>query len=353
MWNRSLLALSTFLIASLMYPSGGFAAQIKNGSSCTKLHQISKVQGVSFQCVKAGNKLKWKIVNPKISTSPSGVSDPFSKYGNEAARFRALELYGATLVAARKNNPGEIRTDLQTPNDPLVKRMTENALFAWSVYEGMATLGFTPRWIVGEQGDWIKDQLKDCPNMASWLNPNQGGASCRMVAVWRGNTNNSIMYNTMLIQGGHEIFHLYQQELWGQRWADVPDWVREGGANVGMSIISTHFDGKKTFPDYGAAAAAEKSSRDRGNCAAALDKWESNQKSEGFGFNNGCEYGLGSIMNEFLVMKGFTLKDHLSLIKTIGLGTDFPLAFEQVYKMSTAQYFTELRAYLKTLNYGW
>jgi hypothetical protein len=40
-------------------------------------------------------------------------------------------------------------------------------------------------------------------------------------------------------------------------------------------------------------------------------------------------------------------------VKLIGTGIDFPTAFQQVYKISTAEYFKQLRAHLKTLNYGW
>jgi hypothetical protein len=41
------------------------------------------------------------------------------------------------------------------------------------------------------------------------------------------------------------------------------------------------------------------------------------------------------------------------MIGLIGLGTDFPTAFEKTYGMSTAKYFSELRVYLKSQNYGW
>jgi hypothetical protein len=52
-------------------------------------------------------------------------------------------------------------------------------------------------------------------------------------------------------------------------------------------------------------------------------------------------------------MKGHTLNDVLEIIRVIGNGSDFPTAFQQVYKISTIDFFTQLRAYLKTLNYGW
>jgi hypothetical protein len=157
----------------------------------------------------------------------------------------------------------------------------------------------------------------------------------------------------MLVQGGHEIFHLYQQELWGQYWAVTPDWIREGAASLGMGIILTHFEDRKSFPEYGAAHKVERSPKDRNTCEAALDKWEKNESAQGFGFNNGCEYGLGLVMNEFLIMKGHTLKDTLDVVKLTGTGIDFPTAFQQVYKISMAEYFKQLRAHLKTLDYGW
>lgn len=347
------LATLTSLLVSGAVPYATGANTAKAGSACTKVDSIIKVTNQTLKCIKSGNKLKWIISKVPTPISKPTTNDPWAKYGADASRFKAVEAYGLTLVANRNKNVAEMKIVLQSPNDPLVKQMTEHALFAYAVYESIASLGFTPKWVIGEQADWIKNQLAECPNMAAWLSLNQGGASCRMAIVWRGDSNNSIMKNTMLIQGGHEIWHLYQQELWGQNWEKVPDWVREGSANVGMSIISTHFDGRKSFSDYGAAAAAEMSSRNGFNCKESLARWEANESAKGFGFNNGCEYGLGSIMNEYLIMKGYTLKDNLKLIELIGKGLEFPAAFEQVYKMSTNTYFTELRAYLKTLNLGW
>ena len=43
----------------------------------------------------------------------------------------------------------------------------------------------------------------------------------------------------------------------------------------------------------------------------------------------------------------------LDVVKLTGTGIDFPTAFQQVYKISMAEYFKQLRAYLKTLDYGW
>jgi hypothetical protein len=233
--------------------------------------------------------------------------------------------------------------------------MTQNAQFAYSVYEQFMPLGFAPKWIVGESESWLRSQLKDCPNMEANLRPNSGGATCRLTIVWRAGDVRDVVNNRnlMVVQGGHEIFHLYQQELWGQYWAVTPRWLSEGSASLGMGIILTHFEDRKFFPEYGAAHKVERSPKDRSSCEAALDRWEKNEIAQGFGFDNGCEYGLGLLMNEFLIMKGHTLKDTLDLVKLTGTGIDFATAFQQVYKISLAEYFKQLRAYLKTLDYGW
>jgi hypothetical protein len=274
----------------------------------------------------------------------------------DAERFKAVDEYGAKLVSTRKKDVASLISILETPGDLAVIRMSENAQFAFSVYEQFMPLGFIPKWIVGQNGDWVKAQLKDiCPNVAAGIRPNAGAASCRLTAVWRAVDvmDDPDTRNLMLVQGGHEIFHLYQQELWGQYWAVTPDWLREGTASLAMGIILTHFEDRKSFPEYGAAQKIERSPKDRNSCEAALDKWEKNPTAQGFGFNNGCEYGLGMLMNEFLIMKGHTLKDTLDVVKLTGTGIDFPTAFQQVYKISVAEYFKQLRAYLKTLNYGW
>jgi len=376
MSKKILMLLAASLTLALIQPLAN--AAVKPGTKCTKLGQTSTSAGTKYTCVKSGKNLVWNkgvavkkaapVPTPSATATPTSTptptptaseppktSDPFSVYGMDAERFKAVDEYGAKIVASRKKDAASIISILETPNDETVIRMTQNAQFAYSVYEQFMPLGFAPKWIIGESENWLRSQLKDCPNMAANLRANSGGATCRLTLVWRAGDVRDVVNNRnlMLVQGGHEIFHLYQQELWGQYWAVTPDWIREGAASLGMGIILTHFEDRKSFPEYGAAQKVERSPKDRNTCGAALDKWEKNESAQGFGFNNGCEYGLGLLMNEFLIMKGHTLKDTLDVVKLIGTGIDFPTAFQQVYKISTAEYFKQLRAYLKTLNYGW
>ena len=359
------------LIVSLLPQTAFSAPKVAPGATCKSLNSTASVKDKTYTCIKKGSKLVWNkgVTTKKAAPTPTPSAaatekpsvpekpvDPFASYGQDGARFKAVDEYGTRLVAARKKDAPNITSILETPNDPAVIRMTQNAQYAYSVYEQFMPLGFSPKWIVGQSGEWIKSQVKDsCPHLAANIRPNSGAATCRMTSVWRaidiqddGNTR-----NLMLVQGGHEIFHLYQQELWKEYWAVTPDWLREGSASLAMGIILTHFEDRKSFPEYGAAQLVERNPRDKSSCDAALTKWEKSLAADGFGFNNGCEYGLGLLMNEFLIMKGFTLKDTLDVVKVIGTGVDFPTAFQQVYKISTADYFQQLRAYLKTLNYGW
>lgn len=343
-----------FALTTLEATYPAIAANPKAGATCTKVGTTEIAKGKKFTCIKSGKKLIWNK-GVAVQTRVAPQSDPFAIFGNDAARFRAVDEYGAKLVATRILNAPKITSILQSPTDQAVIRMTENAQYAFSVYEQLMPLGFTPKWIVGEDGDWVKSQLKDVSPCMSWLSPNQGGASCRLTAVWRAISvrDDASMRETMLMQGGHEFFHLYQQELWKENYAKIPDWLREGSASVGMGIVLTHFENRKSFANYGQAQKAERSPKDRAQCEAALNKWEKTLDAEGFGNNNGCEYGLGLLMNEYLIMKGHTLSDVLDVVKLVGSGSDFPSAFEQVYKQSTTEFFSQLRAYLKTLNYGW
>ena len=382
MRKRFLVLLTVTLTAALLGPMA--TAAVKPGTTCKKIGQTSTSAGIKYTCVKSGKKLVWnkgiavkaapkvdvKPVEPTPTPTPTATptatptptptptptsSDPFAVYGKDAERFRAVDEYGARIVSNRSKNAPSIISILQSPTDPAVIRMTANAQFAFSVYEPLMSLGFTPKWIVGEDGDWVKGQLKDVAPCLSWLSPNQGGAGCRLTAVWRAIKvrDDDIMRETMLVQGGHEIFHLYQQELWKDKFAKFPDWLREGSASLGMGIVLTHFEDRKSFANYGAAQKVDRNPKDKTQCEVALNKWENNLDAEGFGYNNGCEYGLGLLMNEYLIMKGHTLNDVLALTKVIGNGSEFPAAFQQVYKISTKDFFTQLRAYLKTLDYGW
>ena len=364
--NRSIITAALFALALSLLPQTAFSAQkVAAGAPCKSLNAKSTVKNKTYTCIKKGSKLVWnkgvttKTAAPTPSSTqsaPEKPADPFAIYGPEGSRFKAVEEYGIKLVATRKKEVSNIESILETPDDPLVIRMTQNAQYAYSLFEQFMPLGFTPKWIVGQRESWLQSQLKDtCPNLASNIRPNSGAATCRMTVVWRDlnardDENNR---NLMLVQGGHEIFHLYQQELWKNYWSATPDWLREGSASVAMGIVLTHFEDRKSFPEYGAAQRVARSPKDKNTCEEALTKWEKNATADGFGFNNGCEYGLGLLMNEFLIMKGFTLKDTLDVVKAIGTGVDFPTAFQQVYKISTTEYFQQLRAYLKTLNYGW
>jgi len=358
---RKVMRLSSVLLSLVLVASVAQAATApKAGSACKKAGQTITAGGKKYTCVKSGKKLVWnkgvavKKATPTPTTTPT-TSDPFAVYGKDAERFRAVDQYGAKIVSTRVKSAPSIISILQSPNDPAVIRMSANAQYAFSFYEQLMPLGFTPKWIVGEDGDWVKDQLKDVAPCLSWLSPNQGGAGCRLTAVWRAINvrDDDIMRETMLVQGGHEIFHLYQQELWKDKFAKLPDWLREGSASLGMGIVLTHFEDRKSFANYGAAQKVDRNPKDKTQCEVALNKWENNLDAEGFGFNNGCEYGLGLLMNEYLIMKGHTLNDVLELTRVIGNGSEFPAAFQQVYKISTADFFTQLRAYLKTLDYGW
>ena len=344
--------LLALMILGLTNPAN--AAAPKSGAPCAKAGATEIAKGKKFTCTKSGKKLTWNK-GVAVSSTKTSPTDAFAIYGKDASRFKAVDEYGAKLVSTRVKNAPSINSILQSPTNPAVIRMTKNAQFAFSVYEQLMPLGYTPKWIVGEDGDWVKGQLKDVAPCMSWLSPNQGGASCRLTAVWRAISvrDDDLMRNTMLVQGGHEFFHLYQQELQRENFAKVPDWLREGSASVGMGIVLTHFEDRKSFANYGAAQKVERSNKDKSQCEAALKKWEKSLDAEGFGNNNGCEYGLGLLMNEYLIMKGHTLNDVLELIRAIGNGSDFSTAFQQVYKISTTDFFTQLRAYLKTLNYGW
>ena len=354
MRNKVIVLLITALALALIQPVA--LAAVKPGMTCKKVGQTSTTAGIKYTCVKSGKKLVWNKGVAAKKPAPTPISsDQFAVYGKDAERFRAVDEYGAKIVASRKKDVASIISILETPNDETVIRMTQNAQFAYSVYEQFMSLGFAPKWIVGESENWLRSQVKDCPNMAANLRPNSGAATCRLTLVWRAGDVRDVVNNRnlMLVQGGHEIFHLYQQELWKEKFAKLPDWLREGSASLGMGIVLTHFEDRKSFANYGAAQKVDRNPKDKTQCEAALNKWEKSLDAEGFGYNNGCEYGLGLLMNEYLIMKGHTLNDVLELTRVIGNGSEFPAAFQQVYKISTTDFFTQLRAYLKTLDYGW
>ena len=180
MRKRVLVLLAVTLVMASLEPVA--TAAVKPGATCKKVGQISTTAGIKYTCIKSGKKLVWNkgvaVKKPTPTPTPTPVeptptptptatptptptptptnSDPFAVYGKDAERFRAVDEYGAKIVASRKKDVASLISILETPNDAAVIRMTQNAQFAYSVYEQFMPLGFTPKWIVGEDGDWVK-----------------------------------------------------------------------------------------------------------------------------------------------------------------------------------------------------
>ena len=171
MSKKILVLLTASLTLVLIQPLAN--AAVKPGTKCTKLGQTSTSAGIKYTCVKSGKKLVWNkgvvvkkaapVPTPSATVTPTSTptptqtaseppktSDPFSVYGMDAERFKAVDEYGAKIVASRKKDAASIISILETPNDETVIRMTQNAQFAYSVYEQFMPLGFAPKWIVGE-----------------------------------------------------------------------------------------------------------------------------------------------------------------------------------------------------------
>ncbi|MFN9960000.1 MAG: hypothetical protein ACK55I_43505, partial [bacterium] len=95
------------------------AQKVAAGAPCKSLNANATVKKKTYTCIKKGTKLVWnkgvatKSAAPAPSPSTSASSspsapekpaDPFEIYGAEAARFKAVDEYGAKLVASRKKD---------------------------------------------------------------------------------------------------------------------------------------------------------------------------------------------------------------------------------------------------------
>jgi hypothetical protein len=97
--RRWILVLLTASLALASVQSIATAA-VKPGTKCTKQGQTSTSAGIKYTCIKSGNKLVWNkgvavkkaapVATPK-SSEPPKTSDPFSVYGIDAERFRAVD----------------------------------------------------------------------------------------------------------------------------------------------------------------------------------------------------------------------------------------------------------------------
>jgi hypothetical protein len=84
------------------------------------------------------------------------------------------------------------------------------------------------------------------------------------------------------------------------------------------------------------------------DCQSALNFWQVSNASEG---QNWCEYGLGRLMAEYLLVKSNSLDKFLDVYEAAGSGLNFSEAFEKTYQMSLSDFFKEVSIYLGEL--GW
>ena len=133
----------------VLVASNSYAA-VKAGSACSKVGSKSVSGGKSYTCVKSGKKLVWNK-GVTVSNTTTTQRDEFAIYGKDAARFKSVDEYGAKLVSSRVKSSPAINSILQSPTDKAVIRMTENAQYAFSVYEQLMPLGFTPKLGIGSK----------------------------------------------------------------------------------------------------------------------------------------------------------------------------------------------------------
>lgn len=372
----SIALIFTFFISQSAYIVYAAPAP-KPGASCNKVGKSTNYKNKKFTCIRLGKKLVWdkgisipsnevkktesptevkpspqatpKVSYPELSRAEAGV---YTELDNQISLWLNTQLPAYTYeINVISDNPDHPRIE---PNLVAARKSAQVLNF----YSPKIPQFDIYAW---EKTDWIKEKLIVlCPNMIQSINPNAGaGVGCFKVFVTnlKGWHNvNSPVYGSWF-ESAHEMFHM-GQNYWAQDLQDsqrtnsyenTPAWYREGSASTfGGMIASLLSEGKRNFGD---STKFEQSPIKFQECKAAWEYWRTSNQTQGFGFFNGCEYGLGRRMTDLLVARHGGIKAMFNFYSELAKRSDFETAFKFAHGLTTQNFFDECEIYFDQL--GW
>lgn len=352
---KKLIPLVLVITLALLNPQVALGAgSVKVGAKCTVNGQIKTIKGAIFTCTKSGKKLVWvaglKLDVPILggkqvpgatpnATSPSGVRarpNPFDStpFPDE---FTRAEMVEATLRSfdeyVKQNNSKQpfkliIDKDFEHKSTEISK-VVEDVFASLPFPAGYPTAVFVVtrdrqflERSVREFSDFYKSpqmEIRPCLNCASlgWANTSLG------------------LTNVI----PHEIFHVWQAAVYrkGSSHRDwdpsnplnPPVWLDEGGAEFFMNVFYRKVDNY-----YPGSLVNLKPYHLEDYITKNLD--------------GNLPYSLGRLAGEYIVAsKGY--EKFLSIYSNVGLGQDFPTAFENALGIPLELFYEKFDKYLKKM----
>ena len=363
MFTRQRLTIVTALaFALIMTGAPAFSATIA-GTKCSKAGASKTLNNLKFTCIKSGKKLIWnKGVAVKSPTNSGITTSPAvqAQLGARMATITSIQLLADRLW---KNSQG------MNVEDPIMyteKNHPANALnLVGAKTARQMIMSFSPMFpnfpiYMFDSQSWINNQIKDsCPILVNNLTGGGAQVGCGKLIINSlnsyGNDPARLKNNPAYayLESAHETFHLaqafFESSAGGGAWEKIPAWYREGSAMVFGNMVASVI--LKKNPDYATISLTNGNSWKKEFCATRFETWRINNAAEPFNPNNSCEYSLGQIMIEYLVNKVDAIDKVLLVYQMVAIGNTFDEAIKYAFGIEKSALFTELDAYLTSLNW--
>lgn len=349
---RNLMPITFLSIIALIIPQHAQSAtQAKTGAKCTKVNSSQTVGGKKFTCIKSGSKLVWSIGKtvkgpaPKSTPTPTPLptptasptsqtevrSNPFksSPFPDEFTRAQMVEAAVQSFDDYIKQNSAtkDFKLVLDSTHQINSKEITKLVSEVYSVLPFPSGYPATLVVVTGDRELLAKSIKEYGPFHQTGSNP-----------IDRINCLNCSGAGWASITSGvshvipHEIFHIWQKSAYKRVSDNNPDssnplnpplWLDEGGADFFGEGFYSRTTGVYPEPRGGSWY------------------WQEKQKQKPFRLqeyiswsnDNGYAYSLGRLASEYIVAsKG--MGKFLEIYSNVGLGQDFPSAFESALGIS-------------------
>ena len=337
---KKLIPLVLVITLALINPQKALgAASVKAGAKCKVNGQIKSIKGTIFTCTKSGKKLVWVaglnldvpiIGGKKIpqatpnATPPSGVQtrpNPFDStpFPDEFTRAEmveaALRSFDEYVKQNNSNQPFKLIIDKDFEHKSKdITKVVEDVFASLPFPAGYPTAVF----VVTRDRKFIESSVREFSDF--YKSPQMDIRPCLNCASL-GWANTSLGLTNVI---PHEIFHVWQSSVYRKGSGDrdwdpnnplnPPIWLDEGGAEFFMNVFYRRVDNY-----YPGSLVSLKPYHLKDYTTRNLD--------------GQLPYSLGRLASEYIVAsKGY--EKFLSIYSNVGLGLDFPTAFENATGIS-------------------
>lgn len=352
------------LVLSMVALSPAQAAQVSAGKKCAKVNQKVTSDGKRYTCAKSGNKLAWKVIPARPTSTPTPAPSPTAQPTESptpvpVATPATWKNYSASEVISRATS--EINAYLAIKRTPsqkitvLAQEGTDSELKKW-ISEG-ATLvaqaflypaSTRPFYdVVAFDRTWLEETYRKAGFNEAEVRDRLGGFDAGAPAFGGSTTNTwnatTIKRENLLVRdkagmaqtAGHEFFHSIQERLVGRnpgpRGEEIPNWFWEGPA----MFVGIHSAAAIKAIDF--VTEGRKASLDRFNMGSPSTKKLLLQDVKA---NDGVTdpYGIGYAATEYLVAQ-VGVEKFLNIYAELGKSKNFATAFQDATGFALSDFY--------------